>query len=236
MGKVTSMTFPFLRIDGTVDYVRNDGVATGREWFSLHHHPGGRVVRAMCQMNDEALIRDTTWTLDQGWRPIDGHVRVILDGRIVGSTWFRFDGATVRCEGRTASHGDISQLRASDRPYEFLGLHALVADGLVAAVRGRNLPGTERIIHGITCSYSRNGETELLALPIDIGVIYVGREHVTVPAGIFDADRFAVRWRSEWPAADYWVTGDDFVFLKSSWTVSGLTCLLTSLEVSTGHG
>jgi hypothetical protein len=224
------MTFPHPRIDGTVDYVHADGSDRGREWFSLHRYPGGRVIRAMCQMNREALIRDASWTVDEGWRPVDGHVRVILGGRIVGSTWFAFDGAVVRCEGRTAAQGDISQVRTSDQPYAFLGLHPLVADGLIAAARGRDRPGSERMIHSITCSYAQNGETGLLALPIDIGVTYVGRESLTVPAGTFDADRYAVRWRAEWPAADYWVFGDDFVFLKSAWTVSGLTCRLATLK------
>ncbi|MCB2109226.1 MAG: hypothetical protein KDE14_16060, partial [Rhodobacteraceae bacterium] len=229
------MNFPFRKIDGVVDYVQHDGVARGREWFSMHRYAGGRVFRACCQMNQEALIRDATWTMDDAWRPLDGHVRVILDSKIIGSTWYAFDGNSVRCEARTSAHGHVSQTQISDRPYEFLGLHPLLADGLLGAARGRTDPGRERFIRSITCSYSQNGETELLALPIDIGVAYLGDEQLSVPAGTFMASRYAVRWRPEWAPADYWVFGDDYVFLKSDWAVSSLTCELVSL-VSSDEG
>ena len=33
------------------------------------------------------------------------------------------------------------------------------------------------------------------------------------------------------PPAAIWVWGEDYIFLKSMWEVSGLTCELTSLEV-----
>ena len=74
-------------------------------------------------------------------------------------------------------------------------------------------------------------EEGLLAFPIDIGVTYLGEERLTVAAGEFDAHKFHVRWRPEWTPAAIWVWGEDYIFLKSMWEVSGLTCELTSLEV-----
>ena len=32
-------------------------------------------------------------------------------------------------------------------------------------------------------------------------------------------------------SADYWVFGDDYIFLKETWSVSDMTCELTSLEL-----
>lgn len=224
------MSFPYPRIEGTVSYLKNGADEIGREWFSLHRLPTGRAIRALAEMDAEKLIRDTSWTVDANWHPVEGHVRVMLNGVLAGSTWFAFDGTKVHCRARTATHGDVEQVRVSDRPYQFLGLHPLVGDGAIAAVRGRDQPGAERMINSITCSYSTNGERELLALPITIGLTYVGPERLTVPAGTFDAHRFGVRWRPEWPVADYWVFGDDYVFLKSTWSVSNLTCVLTSLK------
>jgi len=225
-------SFPYRTVSGEVSYKRGDVGERGREWFILHAHPNGRrVVRATCEMDDEKLVRDTSWTVDEKWHPIEGHVRCVIDGQLAGSTWYKFDGNVVTCEAQTAQHGRVSQQRTSDRPYEFLGLHPLIGDGLIAAVRGRDRPGEERVINSITCSYSPNGEKDLLALPIEIGLTYLGPEKLTVPAGTFDAQRFGIRWRQEWPPADYWVFGEDYIFLKSTWSVSTLVCETTSLRM-----
>jgi hypothetical protein len=109
----------------------------------------------------------------------------------------------------------------------------LVGDGLIARTRGREAPGTTRIISSVTCSYSPDGESDLLALPIKIGVEYVGEEPVTVKAGQFHASRYAVSWRPEWPSADLWVLGDDAVFLKLHWSMTGATYELARLERAT---
>ncbi len=224
------MSFPYPRLEGQISYRLADGGARGREWFSIHRHPGGRTVRAMCEMDAEALIRDTSWSLDPQWRPVEGHVRVTLKGVLAGSTWYAIDGNVCRCRALTATHGHVDQVLTSASPFLFLGLHPLIGDGLLAAACGLEQPGIERTINAVTCSYSPNGERELLALPIAIGVTYVGGERLTVPAGEFEAHKFAVRWRPEWPPADYWVFGEDFVFLKSTWSVSQLTCSLESFR------
>lgn len=228
------MNFPYTRIAGTVSYVRHDGFVRGREWFSLHAHANGnRVVRAECEMVEEKLVRDTSWSLDPQWRPMEGYVRITLDGVVAGSTWYTFSGNTVHCEARTPVYGRASQVRTSPTPYEFLGLHPLIGDGLICAIRGRDQPGVERRVNSITCSYSPNGEKELLALPIEIGVTYLAPERITVPAGTFDAHKYAISWRKEWPPADYWVFGDHYTFLKETWSVSDMTCELMSLEQTT---
>ena len=226
------MAYPYTRTTGTVTYTGGGGTPCGQEWFSVHNCEGRRFVRAVCEMDEDALLRDTSWSLDENWRPIDGHVRIALNGKVSGSTWYAFDGNSVTCHARTNSHGDITQVRQSDRAYEFLGLHPLVCDGMLTAVRGCNAPNEERIVNAITCSYSQNGETELIALPIEIGVTYLTQERISVPAGDFDAHKFDVRWRREWPPAAYWVWGDDFVFVKSTWEISELTCELASLDVT----
>lgn len=229
------MTPPYVRTDGRVSYFLADGSEVGREWFSLHRHAQGRLVRATCEMNENALIRDAVWSLDSDWRPVDGYVHVMLDGRSAGSTWYGFDGPLVSCHARTPKYGTVTQARTSDRPYEFLGLHPLICDGLVTAVRGTDKPGEERWVNSITCSYAHDGATDLLALPIVIGVAYHGVERLVVKAGEFEARRYSVRWREGLSAATYWVWGDDYVFLKSTWDSSQLTCELTSMEITSQH-
>ena len=225
------MKYPYTCTRGTITYVTSDGYECGRERFSLHRHDRGRFVRAVCEMEEEGLLRDASWSLDENWRPVDGHVRVALGGNVTGSTSYAFNGSSVTCHALTDTHGQVSLVKQSATAYEFLGLHSLICDGLLTAARGRDDINRERGINSITCSYSLHGEEGLLAFPIDIGVTYLGEERLTVAAGEFDAHKFHVRWRPEWTPAAIWVWGEDYIFLKSMWEVSGLTCELTSLEV-----
>lgn len=215
---------------GKIVYTGPQGVR-GREHFSINVREGGRTVRAYCEIYEDGLERDASWTLDQNWEPVEGHVRCILGGRLAGSSWYRFTDTHVECESLTDGCGRISQQLPGKRSY--LGLHPLIGDGLVAAARGTDAPGVERHIESVTCSYSTNGEVGLLALPISIGVTYVGEEAVTVPAGTFHARHFKIRWQPHWPAADLWVFGDDYIFLKLSWEISKTTSELVSLDYVT---
>ena len=182
------MKYPYTCTRGTITYVTSDGYECGREWFSLHRHNRGRFVRAVCEMEEEGLLRDASWSLDGNWRPVDGHVRVALGGSVTGSTSYAFNGSSVTCHALTDTHGHVSLVKQSATAYEFLGLHSLICDGLLTAARGRDDINKERSINSITCSYSLHGEEGLLAFPIDIGVTYLGEERLTIAAGEFDVE------------------------------------------------
>lgn len=214
---------------GRIIYRTTAGEA-GRETFSITPCASGRVIRAYCEMPQDRIVRDTSWSLDGDGRPVEGHVRITLADEVTGSSWYYFTDDGVDCESFTGRVGRVSQHLAGRRAY--LGLHPVIGDGLIAAVRGTDEPGVERIIESVTCSYSANGETELLALPISIGVTYVGEERLTVTAGMFDARRYALNWQPQWPPADLWVMGDECVFLKLDWSVSQMTPELTEFSWS----
>lgn len=230
------MSFAYPRIEGFVSYKNPKGAEIGREGFAVHRLPNARVTRAWCEMDEKNLVRDATWTVDDNWMPIDGFVRVSLGGRIAGQCAYRFEGHNkVYCDSHGTPgpiSGHMSQVLTSEKPYQFLGLHPLIADGQICAVRGTTAPGETRSINAITCSYSPDGETGLTGLPIDIKVVYFGPEEVTVPAGKFKAEKFGIVWQPQWPPAMYWVTPGDFIFLKETWSISGLTCELSSLRVT----
>jgi hypothetical protein len=171
-------------------------------------------------MEEGGLTRDAGWTLDAAHRPVEGHVRVVQHGELVGSSWYRFTAQEIECESFTARRGRSSQRLPGQAQY--LGLHPLVGDGMIALARGRDRPGEERMIESVTCSYDIKGESALVALPIAIGVRYAGPAEVEVPAGRFLADHYELRWQPHWPAARLWVHGEDAVFLRLSWEVSGL--------------
>ena len=203
---------------GLIHYSGPEGV-NGREWFEMVPHPGGRTLRAFCEMDSIGLSRDVTMALDGQSRPVDGFVRIIQGGAVRGSTLFLAGETAIDCEGVTRELGRVSQRKVLPEPLQYLGLHPLVGDALVTISRGTDRPGEFRTVHGITNSASPNGELGLLAIPTDIDVAYLGAETIEVPAGRFDAQRFALRWRPEWPAADLWVYGPLAVFLRLTWSM-----------------
>lgn len=209
---------------GRIAY-RNAGGVCGREVFAIDVRDDGRTIRSYCEMDEGRLTRDASWTLDPAGLPVEGHVRVANDGAQVGSSWFRCSDAGTECESLTARMGRASQHLPGRAAY--LGLHPLVGDGMIALARSRDAPGEERMIESVTCSYDINGETGLFALPIAIGVTYVGADEIEVPAGRFSADHYRLNWQPHWSPALLWVHGEDAVFLRLEWDFSGLVCELT---------
>lgn len=207
---------------------RDDKGVCGRERFAIDVRADGRTIRSYCEMDEGALTRDASWTLDPEGRPVEGHVRVAEGGAMVGSSWFRCTAAYTECESMTARMGRSSQ-RLPGR-HAYLGLHPLVGDGMIALARGRTAPGEEQWIESVTCSYDIKGETSLVALPITIGVTYVGEDEINVPAGRFAADHYLLRWQPHWPPARLWVHGEDAIFLRLAWEVAGHIYELASLH------
>lgn len=216
------------RHSGRIVYSKQ-GDTVGWEQFDIDVRGNGRTIRAYCEMDEGALTRDASWTLDADHWPTEAHVRVVQHGELVGSSWYHLDGTQTECESVTQLMGRSSQ-RLPGRA-RYLGLHPLIGDGMIALARGRDAPGQARTIDSVTCSYDINGESSLVALPIGIDVTYVGTEAIAVPAGRFDADCYELRWQPHWPAARLWVHGEDALFLRLTWEYSELDCEL--VEVST---
>lgn len=213
---------------GQIVYNHVDGVK-GHERFGIDVRADGtRTIRAYCEMGEGDLTRDASWTLDAAHRPVEGHVRVVQDGKLTGSSWYYPKDGETHCESLTARLGRTSQVLPGRCDY--LGLHPLVGDGMIALAVGTGRPGVRQVVPSVTCSYDVNGETSLVALPIDIAVTYVGEDEVEVPAGRFAANRYALQWQPHWPAANLWVHGEDALFLRLQWDVSGLDSQLVSYE------
>jgi hypothetical protein len=218
--------FPHRAYSGRISYKHPDGSERGREWFSATAHDNGRAVRALCEIYAERLVRDVSWSLDAAFNPIEGYVRIVEDSKVTGSSWFNFNNDAVDCEAVTTAYGRVSQRVRSHAPLRFLGLHPLFGDGLLAAPRGIERPGDEDVINSVTCSFSVNGESGLIAHPQSVGVRYLGEEEVTVPAGTFLARHYQFRWQSWWAPADYWVFGDDYTFVQAKWSEFGTSSVL----------
>jgi hypothetical protein len=208
------------------------GGENGREWFEMVPHAGGRTLRAFCEMDEVGLSRDVSIALDADSRPLDAFVRVIQGGAVRGSTLFLVEPGAIDCEGVTLDHGRVSQRKPLATPLTYLGLHPLVGDALVTIPRGTGRRGEFVMIDGIANSLSPNGELGLIAMPTHIDVAYLGEERVRVPAGEFEARRYALRWNPAWPPADIWVHGPLALFLRLRWEMIDAHYELTELRRS----
>ncbi|WP_416908046.1 MAG: hypothetical protein ACMVO5_00060 [Polymorphobacter sp.] len=222
------MTGPVFQT-GRIGYFGPDG-ETGREWFEMVRHADGRTLRAFCEMDDLGLSRDVTMLLDGAHRPVDAFVRVIRGGEVLGSTLFLADGARLRCVGRIGG-ADVLEDAALSGPIGYLGLHPLVGDALIALARGVSRPGEFVDVPCFTNSQAPAGDEGLRAMPVTIGVAYLGEETVEVAAGRFAARAYGLRWKPEWAAAKLWVHGPDALFLKLDWPEIGARYELTEHRV-----
>lgn len=216
-------------VTGTIGYF-TDGWETGRERFEILHHVGGHVLRAVCEIDDEALLRDVTLSMDADWRARDGFCRIVKAGIPYATMWFDVGNDSVRMAARVGTlASDVTLATLARIPY--LGLHPLQGDALIAAIRGTEDPGRFIGIAAVTNSVSPNGDEACGAVPLCIDVAYLGKEAISVVAGDFAARRYAIRWRDDWPAADLWVCDSDFTFLRMRWdqvpTVYELTSVAT---------
>lgn len=201
---------------GRILYLELDGREWGRETFSATLHDHGRTLRAVCEMDDARLHRDVNWSVGHDWRPRDGFVRVMRDGLTIGSVWYGIDGPNAECEGITQEHGRVSRRVGAPGPILFLGTHPLTGDSSIAAVRGKSDPGKEVPILSAVNSLAPLGDEGLDLMLLEPLVTYVGPEALTVAAGTFQAERYAIRWSDQVPAVtNFWVSGPDYLPLLS---------------------
>lgn len=227
---MTSNLAPRPRLtSGRIAYRNAAGNEIGRERFEIISHDGGHIMRALCEMDEIGLLRDVTTALDLDWRPRDGFCRVIKHGKTAVTTWFGVEPGAIAVES-IRDGVRLSQRLPTAYPLLYLGLHPVQGDGMVVQVRGESDPGVFVTIAAITNSISPNGDEELYGMPCSIDVAFIGHETVTIAAGTFEARRFALRWREDWPPANLWVRKEDCVFLLMRWSLIPNWYELTAIE------
>jgi hypothetical protein len=217
-------------VAGRIAYRNAAGAETGHERFELVSHSGGHVLRALCDMAAIDLLRDVTLAMDANWRPIDGFCRIIKHGTRAAASCFALTPASVDITTFLGDDTCLHQHIALSAPLDYLGLHPLQGDALIAQIRGTSAPGTFISIAAVTNSISPNGDEGLTGTTTTIDVAYLGDESLTVTAGTFAARRYQLRWRSDWPAADMWIEAATGVFLLMRWTMIEDWYELTALQ------
>ncbi|MCA3254284.1 MAG: hypothetical protein INF91_01545 [Alphaproteobacteria bacterium] len=184
------------RITGRIAYLDAAGAPTGRELFSISvHADGSRILRAQCEMDDDALVRDALLVLDPALRPVEAFVRIVESGRAVGSR-----------------HYPEAELAGAD----FFGTHALLNDAWMALLGTGLADGESRTLTGFACSHQANGGGVPALLPSTVTLTRIAAEPVTVAAGAFDTVHWTLTYGGHTPI-DVWTTGEDAILVRMSW-------------------
>ena len=234
------MPIPQRRIFGTIRYTSDKserlGLERGREQFAITvHQDGRRTLQAHSEIDDAPnVMRDVVLSVDADWKPSDCFVRLCVDDKFVGSSWYRFTAGEALCEGFTVAEGRLSQRFALSQPMVAFGTHPIQGDAwltnIVDVSAGRSRKAYPNIM---MCSLDHRGATGPMLMPHAGGGVklsYIAKERVTVVAGTFDALHFVFSetddpnalTRNEpgkHPQYDLWCTADgDYVFLKANVT------------------
>ena len=114
---------------GKVLYLTAGQGEMGREIFHVTIQPDGtRTMRATCEMDDDSLLRDVVMTVDSEWYPVDAFVRLTIEEKLVGSTWYTFTDYTAECQGVSAADGRFEQHFDSEKRIGFFGAHPVHGD------------------------------------------------------------------------------------------------------------
>ena len=206
---------------GKVLYL-TDGVGEmGREWFHVTIQPDGtRTMRAICEMDDDRLLRDVVITLAPDWKPRDAFVRLTVNEAFFGSSWFRFTDTLAECEAETVAEGRVSQRFELSSPVKVFGTHPVHSDAWGLNQFQRREPGYVEESEGgvFTSSFLPNGGSGPLLMPAHGRTRrrYVGIEEITVPAGTFKGHHFQFLVQGFAPI-DIWATAEDCIPLRLRW-------------------
>ncbi|HPF25928.1 MAG TPA: hypothetical protein P5528_02965 [Steroidobacteraceae bacterium] len=222
---------------GKLGYFHNRLGDIGREWFTVTVMPDGcRTLRAHCEMDDDVVLRDVTYTVDAGWRPLDAFIRLSVQNRFVGSSWFRFAGCSVECEGNTAAEGRFAQRIELPAPAVRFGTHSLITDGWHGALWRADGPPIQSIPQQPASSHAANGATGPMILLGDSTLKRVGEERLRVPAGDFATEHFEILL-VDFPSLHFWVTGPDVQLVRIEWQhLDAYYELLEYEETGNAHG
>lgn len=205
---------------GLIEAIGDGTGLRGVERFSVAVAPdGSRTLHATCEIFDRHVSKDIVYSVDAQWRPIDAYVRLIKDGSLLGTGWFRFDTDVIELESWNRETGRIHQRMARARPLRSFGPHPLSCDVWHLAAFDHSRP--ERAQHmgdTMLSSLEHDGCSGPMLHPIQFGIEYLGRERIGVRAGTFDTDHYRFLLEGslprEHPVEELWCVPGEFVIVK----------------------
>lgn len=219
---------------GKVLYLTDGKGEMGREMFYVTIQPDGtRTMRAVCEMDDDRLLRDVVITVDKKWQPIDAYVRLTIEEKFYGGSWFRFSDKVAECQGFTAKDGRIVQHFDTLTRTRGFGTHPVHGDAWGLARITDRTPGavTKDSSVSFSSSHLPNGGSGPYLMPSTgrVAQRYVGREQLRVPAGTFTVEHFQALF-NDYPPIDIWATPEDCIPVRLRWDLLKQTYDLVELS------
>ena len=211
---------------GKTLYIGDEVGERGREWFDVTVEPDGtRTLRAKCEIDGSVVhnfrvLRDVTFTLDGNCRPLDAFVRITVNDKFMGSSWFRFGEHEVECEGFTVNEGRTSQKVPVARWPRSFGSHPVVCDIWHLGDWDWKSKEKRQSWQAVMSSPLSSGASGPMIGLSTFTADYVGEEKVTVKAGTFDTRHFVfpLHDRPQYDSPEHvWYAGDDLLFVKIRW-------------------
>lgn len=219
---------------GKVLYLTDGKGEMGREMFYVTIQPDGtRTMRATCEMDDDRLLRDVVMTVDKDWRPLDSFVRLSVEEKFMGSSWFRFTDNLAECQGYTAKEGRIDQRFEMEQRVASFGTHPVHGDAWGLNAFKTRTPGAMSDRGGpiFSSSHLPNGGSGPYLMPSAAYIKrkYIGREDIEVPAGKFKGEHFQMVF-DQYPPIDIWATPEDCIPIRLRWDLLKQTYDLVELS------
>ena len=225
---------------GEIAYRHDNGDEEGRERFHITVQPGGaRTLVAHCEMYNDRLIRDVSYSLDTQWRPEECYVRLSVAEKVQGSALFRFLDRVVECDAITVRDGRISQRLPVPERIPSFGAHPVCCDTWHSKIGDLRRGQQNSVTLKNVCLSSAlpNGGSGPVASLCDVDVEYVRDEEITTPAGTFKTRHFRNRGLfdgGDRPPVEIWASTEDFVPVRAHWDLLSQTYELVALRVEDG--
>lgn len=219
------------RWNGEIGYFDSGGARTGRELFSVSvHDNGATTLRAQCEMDDDALVRDAILVLRPDDGPAQAFVRIVESGRPAGSAWYRFRDGLVEADIDLGADPPQRESRSFATPARFFGTHSLVNDGWLARLAPELRAGESvDLFDLVASSLAANGGGPPGIFVTAASVAFVGVAEIEVQAGRFACRHYRVRYGG-YPPLDMWLTGPVHLLVKMDWSHLGGRYELLSLR------
>lgn len=204
---------------GTVVSLGDGKGVRGIERFSVSVAPdGSRTLHATCEIFDRRVSKDIVYSVDRNFRPMDASIRLIKDGTLLGTGWFRFDESGAECEVFNRQIGRVSQRITRPDAFPSFGPHPLACDVWHLGVYDHRSGEKVQYLDSVLSSVEHDGCSGPMLHPVRFGIEFVGPETVTVPAGTFETHRYrfhlAGSLPQEHPPEELWCLPDDFIIVK----------------------
>ncbi|MEE4453086.1 hypothetical protein [Novosphingobium resinovorum] len=177
---------------GLIRYASDAEGDIGRETFSVTvHDDGTRTLRCQCRMDQLALVRDVTYTVNARFEAVDAFVRVVARGAFIGSGFFRFTDSFAEGEIVSAAEGRVSQRIETPGRARLFGSHPISVDIWKCTHTPAERAGEKQpLTNCFSSSLAPGGASGPMLTPKTYDIVFEGPERHEGPAGSFDALRY----------------------------------------------